>query len=355
MDPATAHRTPLSNRVRQETKPVTADQAKFNNLPTSTVPVATALLPQSNCRNAVESRKRLMSDDSDTDSVPRKRAKIEPIINREIPQPDEFRSRSELSGKFSFNLAGPDAAAQKRLKYSKDDPLQPGKTHEKPPETGVLPAKSEPLRADTNTASAGSPALVFRNMDKLEISRPNLFPGSLVKYFRCADGTLGQENFTECGNVLKKLTGVYVFDEFYKGNYYRRSTSTFSRLKEPYSIYAGQMDDGMFFLRTLRPDKCARLFKLDHQHQKIQYQDCKDSQAKSEVHPFALYCGKSYVEALAAFELACKGTDLATFIRPLLGFGSDSFSTIRKAHKLPDSQPEEAEPEPMDWTAVDLS
>lgn len=297
MDPAKAFHMVISAQAKQATKPITANQGKFNNLSTTVVPKVSALISQgssSDSRNTVQSRKRLLSDVSDTDSVPRKRAKIEPSNN-------------------------------------------------------------EQLHSDTSIAATGSPALVFRNMKKLDIQNPELIPGCLVKYFRCADGTLGQDRFSVSNNYLKELTGVFVFD-FDKGENYQCSTSTFRALYNLYSIYAGKLDDGMLFLRMLSPGYCERLFKLDYYHQKIQYPGYQDLQAMAEVYPFSLYCGKTYEETLAAFELACKGTDLATFIRPLLGFGSVSFSTILEAQKteVPGLQPGVPEPVPMDCTTADL-
>ncbi|MBO9493478.1 hypothetical protein J7438_05170 [Thalassotalea sp. G20_0] len=210
--------------------------------------------------------------------------------------------------------------------------------------------------SDTIIAATGSPSRVFRNMRKLGQS-PNFFlPHTLEKYFPCADGALGQADLKVCDSTLKEVTGILVLDEFEAGEYHQRSRRVFRELYDPYSIHAGQLDDGMFFLYTLRPALCKQLFKFDPEHLKIRYTGYDDLRLDNNGFPFSFYCGKTFEEALSAFELACKGSDIATFIRPLLGFGSDSFSTIHEAHKpevpeLPAKAPERP-PEDPEWLAI---
>ncbi|WP_422489822.1 hypothetical protein [Endozoicomonas sp. ALE010] len=213
-------------------------------------------------------------------------------------------------------------------------------------------SNKSPSLVDSNItiAASGSPSQVFRNMGKLRQS-PNFFlPHTLEKYFPGANGGLGQADLKVCDSTLKEVTGVLVLDEYEAGEYHHRSRRCFRELYDPYSIHAGQLDDGMFFLYTLRPGLCKELFKFDPEHLKIRYTGY-ELRPDDRGFPFSLYCGKTFEEALSAFELACKGSDIATFIRPLLGVGSDSFSTIYEAHKpevpeLPAKVPERPQVDP---------
>ncbi|MBO9480230.1 hypothetical protein [Salinisphaera sp. G21_0] len=221
---------------------------------------------------------------------------VVPVASATIPQLDNSRSGSELLSKYSPSL----------------------------------------VESDTIIAATGSPSRVFRNMEELKIQNPKFITCNMVKYFLCADGTLGQANFTECADFIREVTGVCDLNNFYEGEYHQDSGRRFRELYYPDSIHAGQLDDGMFFLKMLRPDYCDQLFQLDAHHQKIEYRGPDDMRVGINTHPYSLYCGKTYEQALAVFELACKGSDIATFIRPLLGFGADAFGTLLEAQKPED-------------------
>ncbi|MGI2026524.1 hypothetical protein [Endozoicomonas acroporae] len=180
-------------------------------------------------------------------------------------------------------------------------------------------------------------------MEKLEIQNPRTSLDHFGKYFRCADGKLRKTDCEACGNTLKEITGVCDLNNFYQGEYHQSSNKGFRHFRYPGSIHAGQLDDGMLFLKMLNPSQCELKFKLDHHRQNIQYQGDDEFEVFPGTHPYSLYCGKTFEEALATFEQACQGTDIATFIRPLLGFGSDSFSAILEAQKtkVPERPPED--------------
>ncbi|MGO0307431.1 hypothetical protein ACTL6P_12625 [Endozoicomonas acroporae] len=180
-------------------------------------------------------------------------------------------------------------------------------------------------------------------MEKLEIQSPQISLDQFGKYFQCADGRLRETDCKTCGNTLKEITGVCDLNNFYQGEYHQSLNKGFRHFRHPDSIHAGQLDDGMFFLKLLNPSQCEWQYKLDHHRQNIQYLGVNEFEVFPGTHPYSLYCGKTLEEALATFEQACQGTDIATFIRPLLGFGSDSFSAILEAQKpkVPERPPED--------------
>uniref|UniRef100_UPI003BB5950C hypothetical protein n=1 Tax=Endozoicomonas sp. ALC013 TaxID=3403076 RepID=UPI003BB5950C len=136
------------------------------------------------------------------------------------------------------------------------------------------------------------------------------------------DGLLQKDNYSKCNNKVKELTGVYVFNGIDLNH--GRQLRPLKNLdpKDPHSIYAGQFNDGTFFLLALNPTQCERLFKADS-HNNVGY--CGESylaQSGGE-NTHSLYCGKTYKEALETFELACKGSVVADNIRKVLGFEPD--------------------------------
>lgn len=269
MTPVNACLMALPEPPKPLTEPMTADQGKFNNLSTTVVPEVFATLAQGSVSggHAVESGKRPWIDFSDADQTHRKRARIAPANNEPLP-PDTIKART--------------------------------------------------IAAD----------LIFRKMEKPEIGNPESTPVPPVAYFRRADGTLGEVDFTELGNTLKAVTGAFVVKKYHAGEYHLNWGRSFSGLYDPYSIHAGQLDNGMFFLHALKPELCDRLFTLDTARQQIRYlgdDDFTPGPGEHDDH-FSLYCGTTYGEALAAFELACKDSDMANCIRPLLGW-SDAIGT----------------------------
>ncbi|WBA83814.1 hypothetical protein [Endozoicomonas sp. GU-1] len=212
-------------------------------------------------------------------------------------------------------------------------------------ETDILSAKNDQLCPDTIKEKTVPADLIFRKMEKPIIENPESTPVPPVAYFRRADGTLGEVDFTELGNTLKEVTGAFVFKKYHAGEYHLNWGRSFSGLYDPYSIHAGQLDNGRFFLHALKPELCDRLFTLDTARQQIRYlgdDDFTPGPGEHDDH-FSLYCGTTYGEAMAAFELACKGTDIANCIRPLLGWSDAVGAKMGHQPKVPGFQAEAME------------
>ncbi|WP_257284366.1 hypothetical protein [Endozoicomonas sp. SESOKO1] len=189
-------------------------------------------------------------------------------------------------------------------------------------ETEALPAKNDQLCPDTIKAPTVNANLIFRKMVNPKIENPESTPVPTVAYMRCEDGALGMVDFTKSGNTFKEVTGKCVFESYYFSDYHRNWGRAFTGLCDPNLIYAGRLDNGMFFLHALKPEICDELFTLDTANQQIHYVGNADFTPESvnlDDH-FALYCGTTYGEAMAAFEMACGDSDMANCIRPLLGW-----------------------------------
>ncbi|MBO9480229.1 hypothetical protein [Salinisphaera sp. G21_0] len=324
----------------------TAGQGKFGHLDTTVVTGAPATIRQvpgfTYDGNMAESRKRPLSDISVTELAEGKRVKTGPSVigsnnsvNIATIPPYNSPFTSGVSGKYSSGLTGSVVTAQKRPGDSMGDPLLLASKIAKilAEETEVLPANNEQLCLDTIKAQTVAADLIFRKMIKPNIENPESTPVPPVAYFRRADGTLDKVDFTESGNTLKEVTGITVFENYFFSDYHLNWGRGCTGLYDPNLIYAGQLDNGMFFLHALKPEMCDQLFTLDTANQQIHYlgnDDFTPESVKLEDH-FALYFGTSYGEAMAAFELACKDTDIAKRIRPLLGW-SDAIG-IMKGHQ----------------------
>ncbi|WP_257294096.1 hypothetical protein [Endozoicomonas sp. YOMI1] len=188
--------------------------------------------------------------------------------------------------------------------------------------------------------SSARPPLEFNNMKEIECRDNTLIYRDLLKYHRNADGLLQEEEYSGCGNTVKEFTGVYVFNDIDDCQF--RPHKNFGP-SDPHSIHAGQFDDGTFFLLALNPALCKMHFEYDS-HNNVGYFGSPYLTCSSGSNTHSLYCGKTYQEAVESFELACKGSIVATNIRESLGFRSDSIGTTLEAQK-----PEK--PEAMDIDA----
>ncbi|MGI2028737.1 hypothetical protein [Endozoicomonas acroporae] len=172
------------------------------------------------------------------------------------------------------------------------------------------------------TSSSGPPPIEFRNMIKIERQNNSLNYKDMLKYSLAFDGLLQEEKYSECENTVKEFTGVYIFNNI-DTNHSRRFPHQYIQPSDPHSIYAGQFDDGRFFLLALNPILCEGHFVYDSHNKNVRYFGETVFTQYGGENTHSLYCGESYKEALEMFEQACRGTIIADNIRNLLGFESE--------------------------------
>ena len=176
-----------------------------------------------------------------------------------------------------------------------------------------------------SVSSTSLPPLEFVNMKKIEIPYNFIMFRDMLKYHLNADGLLEKEEYTGSDNTVKQVAGVYVFndiDKEFRGQFRPHRNSG---LSDTHSIHAGEFDDGTFFLLALRKELYENFFVFDpFDSKKIGYFGDSYAACGSGDNTHSLYCGKTYEEAVETFEQACEGTLVATNIRRLLGFQSDS-------------------------------
>ncbi len=172
------------------------------------------------------------------------------------------------------------------------------------------------------TSSSGPPPLEFRNMIKIERQYNDLDYKDMLKYSLAFDGLLHEEKYSECKDTVKEFTGVYIFNDIDLNHARRFSPHKYIQPSDPHSMYAGQFDDGTFFLLASNPTRCKTFFEYDSHNNVVYCGETFPTKSGGE-NTHSLYCGETYKEALETFEKACRGTTVAENIRNLLGFESE--------------------------------
>lgn len=159
-------------------------------------------------------------------------------------------------------------------------------------------------------------SIKFKNIKKAEIKEiKHFFKMDMRTYQICRNGNLASEKNTI--PEIKEISGVFAITHL---SYYRHSPIRHesSGLNDTLSIHLGTLENGLFFMLAINPKLCSRFIKYSERHM-IAYAGDTNPTSPPNENNHAMYCGKSYEEALKVFELACKGTVAAMRIRSALG------------------------------------
>ncbi len=159
-------------------------------------------------------------------------------------------------------------------------------------------------------------SIEFKNIKEAEREKTReFFDTDMRTYHICSNGKLANEKKTI--PEIKEILGVFAITHL---SYYRYSLISYesSGLNDTLSIHFGTLENGQFFMLAINPQLCSRFIKYSDPPILSYAGDTNPPPCPNE-NNHAMYCGKSYEEALKAFELACKGTRAAMCIRDALG------------------------------------
>ncbi|WBA81093.1 hypothetical protein [Endozoicomonas sp. GU-1] len=240
---------------------------------------------------------------------------------QEQQNPEETKDAKENTGAKTNTGASEKSGTTAMFDNLSAEEVVPQASTQTPP-PDFYPSKSqyekdcfdESICMQSVTSSSGSSPLEFRNMIKIERQKNTFMHQDMLKYNLSLDGSLQEDNYSKCNNKVREFTGVYVFNGIDLNH--GRQLYPLKNLgpKDPHSIYAGQFNDGTFFLLALNPSQCERLFKADS-HNNVGYCGGSYLAQSGGENTHSLYCGNTYKEALETFELACKGSEMRNLFK----------------------------------------
>lgn len=156
----------------------------------------------------------------------------------------------------------------------------------------------------------------FKHLKKVPDSAGIQYHGQLRQYQIGSDGQVICETITD--PVIKVLLGALTLS-----GYSNRNKSAYKLtgcgLNDTASVHLGQLENGLYFIMALNPDMIGNFFQFFSAFQMILYVGDRTPGYTGE-NALSMYCGRSCETAIRALELACRGQDIASHVRDLLGF-----------------------------------